>query len=52
MLQLNQEMQKEEICMVSINQEKCIGCGKCVKDCFFGVLSLKENKAEVIPDKV
>ena len=33
--------------MVSINQEKCIGCGMCVKDCFFGVLSLKENKAEV-----
>ncbi|MBQ2879146.1 MAG: 4Fe-4S binding protein, partial [Anaerotignum sp.] len=33
--------------MVSIDRDKCIGCGMCVKDCFFGVLSLKENKAEV-----
>ena len=33
--------------MVSIDQNKCIGCGLCLKDCFFGVLQLKEGKAEV-----
>lgn len=33
--------------MVSIDREKCIGCGLCVKDCFFGVLGLQEKKAEV-----
>jgi len=36
--------------MVSIDHNKCIGCGLCVKDCFFQVLSLKENKAEVLGD--
>ncbi len=33
--------------MVSIDLEKCIGCGLCVKDCFFGVLSLRDGKAAV-----
>ena len=36
--------------MISIDQNKCIGCGMCVKDCFFGVLSIKDNKAEVSGD--
>ena len=36
--------------MVSIDREKCIGCGLCVKDCFFGVLSVKDGKAEVSGD--
>ena len=36
--------------MVSIDQNKCIGCGMCVKDCFFQALSLKEGKAEVSAD--
>lgn len=36
--------------MVSIDPKKCIGCGLCVKDCFFGVLSLKEGKAAVSAD--
>lgn len=33
--------------MVSIDKEKCIGCGLCVKDCFFGVMCMQEGKAEV-----
>ena len=33
--------------MVSIDQEKCIGCGKCVKDCFFQVISMEEGKTKV-----
>ncbi len=33
--------------MVSINQEKCIGCGMCMKDCFFQVIEMKDGKAEV-----
>ena len=36
--------------MVSINSEKCIGCGLCVTDCFFGVLNIKEGTAEVSGD--
>ena len=36
--------------MVSIDREKCIGCGMCVKDCFFDVLNIKEGKAEVSGD--
>ena len=36
--------------MVTINTEKCIGCGLCVKDCFFGVLSVKDGKASVARD--
>lgn len=33
--------------MVSIDQNKCIGCSMCVKDCFFGVLQINDHKAEV-----
>lgn len=36
--------------MVSIDQEKCIGCGLCVKDCFFGVLQITDGKAAVSGD--
>ncbi|MBQ9090798.1 MAG: nitroreductase family protein [Anaerotignum sp.] len=33
--------------MVSIDQNKCIGCGLCVKDCFYGVIGLQEGKAHI-----
>lgn len=33
--------------MVSIDKNKCIGCGLCVKDCFFQVIGLKDGKAEI-----
>ena len=36
--------------MVSIDQNKCIGCGLCVKDCLFGVLSIKDEKAAASSD--
>lgn len=36
--------------MVSIDQNKCIGCGMCVKDCFFQVLHLQDKKAVVSGD--
>ena len=36
--------------MISIDQNKCIGCGQCVKDCFFQAICLKEGKAEVSID--
>lgn len=36
--------------MVSIDQNKCIGCGMCVRDCFFQVLSLQEKRAVVSGD--
>ena len=29
---------------ITINEERCIGCGMCVKDCFMGCLVLDENK--------
>ena len=33
--------------MVTIDQKKCIGCGMCVKDCFYGVISVQDGKAQV-----
>lgn len=33
--------------MVSISSKKCIGCGLCVKDCFFQVLHIENGKAVV-----
>ena len=33
--------------MVSIDKNKCIGCGMCVKDCFYSVISVQEGKAQV-----
>ncbi len=36
--------------MVSIDSQKCIGCGACVKDCFFQVLHLENGKAAVSGD--
>ena len=31
--------------MVTVNTEKCIGCGACVRDCCMGLLMLSEGKA-------
>lgn len=31
--------------MIEINKELCIGCGKCVWDCFPGVMTLEDGKA-------
>ena len=36
--------------MVEINQEKCIGCGKCAEDCVARNIKIKEKKAEVKAD--
>lgn len=36
--------------MIQIDQETCIGCGACVKDCPGSALSLAEGKAEVKRD--
>ncbi len=36
--------------MISIDQNKCIGCGLCIKDCFFQAIELKEGKAQVSID--
>jgi nitroreductase/NAD-dependent dihydropyrimidine dehydrogenase PreA subunit len=33
--------------MMSINAEKCIGCGKCVKDCFLRDIEMAEGKAKI-----
>lgn len=33
---------------VVINEQKCIGCGLCVKDCVAGNLTLKEGKATLL----
>ncbi|MBR2850791.1 MAG: 4Fe-4S binding protein [Anaerotignum sp.] len=33
--------------MVSIDKNKCIGCGMCVKDCFYSVISIQDGKAQV-----
>ena len=41
---------KGEISMISVDKDKCIGCGLCVKDCFFQVIDIKDSKAEVSAD--
>lgn len=34
--------------MIQINQENCIGCGRCVKDCPFGCIALNDRKAKIL----
>lgn len=36
---------------INIDLSLCIGCSKCVKDCVFGNLSVKEHKAVVLGQK-
>lgn len=36
--------------MITINQEQCIGCGACIKDCPGNALTLTEGKASSIRD--
>ncbi len=36
--------------MVVCNQESCIGCGQCVRDCIAGCLALENGKAQVKTD--
>lgn len=37
--------------MFSVDKEKCIGCGQCVKDCPVRTISLVDNKAEINNDR-
>lgn len=37
--------------MIVIDSAKCVGCGSCVKDCFPGVIELKEGKAVTVSDR-
>lgn len=34
--------------MISIDKEKCIGCGQCVKDCIVHSIELVEEKAKMV----
>ena len=36
--------------MITINQEQCIGCGACIKDCPGNALALTEGKASSLRD--
>lgn len=33
--------------MMLVNEEKCIGCGLCVKDCLLGCIKIKDSKAKI-----
>ena len=37
--------------MITIDIEKCIGCGQCVKDCFGKNLAMEDNKAKVLKER-
>jgi Fe-S-cluster-containing hydrogenase component 2 len=32
---------------VEINESKCVGCGKCAKDCISQIIRIKNKKAKV-----
>lgn len=36
--------------MIQINQDRCIGCGKCAADCVEGIIAVKDGKAFVERD--
>ena len=33
---------------ITINEEKCTGCKKCINDCFLDNIKLSDNKATII----
>ena len=33
--------------MFTVNKEKCVGCGKCVKDCFVSDIVMTDKKAQI-----
>ena len=36
--------------IISIDEEKCTGCGECIPDCPEGALQLIEGKARLVSD--
>lgn len=36
--------------VVSVDAEKCNGCGECAENCPIGILELVDGKAEVVGD--
>lgn len=36
---------------LSVDQEKCIQCGECVRDCPYGIIQLAPEFPEVVPEK-
>lgn len=42
---------KQKRMIIAVNLETCIGCGRCVKSCPTGALSLEEGKAKLINER-
>lgn len=37
--------------IITIDRDRCIGCGECAADCVMGRLSVEDGKAAVLPEK-
>jgi len=38
----------EDVATLTLDQEKCVGCGACTQVCPHGVLAMNEHKAKIV----
>ena len=45
-------MPRSKRLIITVDREKCIGCGKCVKACLTGALKLVDGKAKLVDERL